>query len=180
MQHRSSSCLLPPADTPKRCPQEGERHKVLSSSDPADPDLGFPLEHREREDADCYDDASNKVTTPRRRHRPPKARLSPAAAPSNSPPLPDVGPKVQHIQPGRHPPAKEGAATTIPRAGTLGLLMPQVWPGSPRTADEVDVDIGVRRTRQAGPTPTTAAAPPLRRLLADLTGRRQLQHLPSM
>ena len=38
--------LVPqPNHAPKRCPQEGARHKAPPSPDPVEPDRGFPLEH---------------------------------------------------------------------------------------------------------------------------------------
>ena len=53
-------------DAPRR-----ESDKTPSSSDPEDPDLGFPPKHPEPDDADCNDDASTRERHLRRRHRPP-------------------------------------------------------------------------------------------------------------
>ena len=46
--------------------------KAPSSSDPVDPDLGFPPELPDQVDVTCNDDASRRERRLRRRHRPPR------------------------------------------------------------------------------------------------------------
>ena len=46
--------------------------KAPSSSDPVDPDLGFPPELPDQVDETCNDDASRRKRRLRRRHRPPR------------------------------------------------------------------------------------------------------------
>ena len=73
MRHRSSACPVQLALAPKRCPQEGQTaSKVPSSSDPVDPDLGFPPELPDQVDVTYNDEASRRKRRLRRRHRPPR------------------------------------------------------------------------------------------------------------
>jgi hypothetical protein len=75
-EHHSTSCLHYPAAAPKMMPPQGKATpKAPSSSDPGNPDLGFPLEQHEQVDAGCDDDAFNKLPTPGRHHRPPRQKF---------------------------------------------------------------------------------------------------------
>ena len=82
---RHLSFPVPSSSCSKTMPPRGRTTlKGPSSSDPGDPDLGFPPEQSEIGDANCIDDASIRKRRQRHRHRPPwpkPARFSPAAAP---------------------------------------------------------------------------------------------------
>ena len=66
--------LSPPTSTCSKTMPPGGRTtpKAPSSSDPVDPDLGFPPELPDQVDETCNDDASRRKRRLRRRHRPPR------------------------------------------------------------------------------------------------------------
>ena len=66
--------LSPPTSTcSKTMPPGGRTIPIApSSSDPVDPDLGFPPELPDQVDVTCNDDASRRERRLRRRHRPPR------------------------------------------------------------------------------------------------------------
>ena len=80
---RHLSLPVPTSSCSKTMPPGGRTTlKEPSSSDPGDPDLGFPPEHPELGDVTCNDNASRRERRRRRRHRPPRpqpAQFSPEA-----------------------------------------------------------------------------------------------------